>query len=217
MAEETKQEEQWQDDPDVQLMIRVRNGDATAFEELMLRNQGRVLSVIRNLVGDLELAEDLTQEVFLRVYRAREKYSPTAQFSTWLYRIVHNLTLNALRFRKRHQEVLFGSVRRSSDSGQDSGDTWSMEDTLAARSGLMPTRQVASKETQAVVREAIDSLGERQRMAILLHRFEGMNYEQIGSVMSLSPQAVKSLLCRARVHLRELLMPYMDEEGGETS
>ncbi|MDO5554259.1 MAG: sigma-70 family RNA polymerase sigma factor [Planctomycetia bacterium] len=203
----------WLDDPDVQLMLRVREGDAAAFEELMMNNQSRVLSLLQNLTGDRELAEDLAQEVFLRIYRTRARYVPTARFSTWLYRVVHNLAFNAMRFKRRHKELLFGAVTRPNDGQSSSENGWSVEETLQEKSGLMPTRQIARQETCRKVREAIDALGDRQRMALLLHRFEGMSYEQIGQIMSLTPQAVKSLLCRARVKLRELLAPFVADDS----
>ncbi|MDO5565239.1 MAG: sigma-70 family RNA polymerase sigma factor [Planctomycetia bacterium] len=201
--------EQWQNDPDVQLMLKVRDGDAFAFEELMTRNQSRVLTLLQSMVGSREQAEDLTQEVFLRVYKARMNYQPEAQFSTWLYRIVHNLALNSLRMKHRRPELLFSGASTGSDPASSSA--FSVEETFPEKSSLMPTRQVARNELQAVVRRAIDGLGERQRMAIILHRFEGMSYEQIAQVMEMSPKAIKSLLCRARVSLKEALRPYMEE------
>ncbi len=201
--------EQWQNDPDVQLMLKVRDGDAFAFEELMTRNQSRVLTLLQSMVGSREQAEDLTQEVFLRVYKARLSYQPEAQFSTWLYRIVHNLALNSLRTKHRRPELLFSGAGAGTDPASSSA--FCVEETFPEKSSLMPVRQVARNELQAVVRRAIDGLGERQRMAIILHRFEGMSYEQIAQVMEMSPKAIKSLLCRARVRLKEVLRPYIEE------
>lgn len=196
-------------DPDTQLMMEVKAGSAIAFEELMARNQAKVHSLLFHFVGDREQAEDLTQEVFLKVYRARESWEPSAKFSTWLFRIVHNLALNALRSRRRRPELLFGGAKTS--TGENQSGTFSVEENIVAKSGLLPTRQLDRQETQKVVRLAMESLGERQREAILLHRFEGMSYQQIADVMELTPQAVKSLLCRARIGLREALAPYLEE------
>lgn len=196
------------EDPDVLLMLKIQEGDAFAFEELMSRNQSRVHSLLQNMVGNWQLAEDLTQEVFLRIYRARSTYSPDAPFSTWIYRIVHNIALNAIRSKHRHPELLFSGASRKQTNQSSS---FAFENTLLAKSGLLPTRQLDQKEIQEVVRCAINSLSERQRMALLLHRFEKMSYQQIADIMSLTPQAVKSLLCRARLNLKDLLQPYVDE------
>ncbi|MDO5580399.1 MAG: sigma-70 family RNA polymerase sigma factor [Planctomycetia bacterium] len=198
-------------DPDIVLMLKIQQGDALAFEELMNRNQDRVHSLLQNMIGNWQLAEDLTQEVFLRIYRARSTYSPDAPFSTWLYRIVHNIALNAIRSKHRHPELLFSGAG-GKQSNQSS--SFAFENTLLAKSGLLPARQLAQKEIQEVVRSAIDCLSERQRMALLLHRFEKMSYQQIADIMSLTPKAVKSLLCRARLNLKDLLKSYV-EEGEE--
>ncbi len=209
-SEQILEERRLENDLDVKLMLKVKQGDALAFEELMLRNQNRVHSLLQNMVGNWQLAEDLTQEVFLRIYRARDTYEPNAPFSTWLYRIVHNVALNAIRSKQRHPELLFSGANRKNDGQTAQSGEFLIEDTILARSGLLPTRQLAQKELQQVVRQAIDLLGERQRMALLLHRFEQMSYQQIAEVMDLSEKAVKSLLCRARLNLREILKPYMD-------
>lgn len=198
-------------DPDVRLMREIKAGSALAFEELMARNQAKVHSLLAHFTGDATLAEDLTQEVFLKVYRARETYEPSAKFSTWLYRIVHNLALNALRTRRRHPELLFGAAAGKPSAEANRSGVVAMEETIAAKSALTPTRRLDKKEAQDVVRKAIETLGERQREALLLNRFEGMNYQQIAEVMALTPQAVKSLLCRARLELRETLQPYIEE------
>jgi RNA polymerase sigma-70 factor, ECF subfamily len=191
-------------DPDVRLMLEVRDGNAAAFEELVLRYQGRLLNVLRHLVGNRELAEDLAQEVFLRVYRSRESYEPGAKFSTWLYTIAHHVGANALRTRSRHPEVTLDS-RDSGPMGARTFDTM-----LQASSGQMPARQLDKVEMREIVGLALESLGERQRMAVLLSKFEEMSYAEISAVMDLSPQAIKSLLSRARENLRDVLQPYMD-------
>ena len=194
-------------DPDVRLMLEVREGSAAAFETLMLRFQGRVLSVLKHAVGNQELARDLTQDVFLRVYRARLTYVPGAKFSTWLFTIVNNVALNALRGKSRRPEVQFGQA--NFNAGVDES-RFQMENAIQASSGMIPTRRIDKMELNEVVKHAVDSLGERQKMATLLHRFEGMSYLEIAETMSLTPQAVKSLLCRARLTLKEILLPYVE-------
>ena len=191
-------------DPDVRLMLQVREDDATAFEELMLRYQGRVLSVLRHVVGNQDLAEDLTQDVFLRVFRARKTYTPGSKFSTWLFTIANNVALNAIRRQKRKPEYQFTTAGTSTSSMP------TIDNTVPENSALMPTRQIDHQEMRETVRLAIETLSENQRMAILLNKFEGMNYTDIAQVMKLTPQAVKSLLCRARVNLRTVLEPYIE-------
>ncbi len=198
-------------DPDVRLMLEVRDDSAAAFEELMLRYQGRVLTVLEHLVGDRDQAEDLTQEVFLRVYRARKSYVPGAKFATWLFTIANNVASNALRTRTRRREVRLRSPDTSS-----SGPIV-LQRAVQASSGQMPARQLDKAEIRDVVRLALASLNERQRMAVLLSKFEEMSYADIADSMQLSPQAVKSLLSRARVNLREVLEPYLEHGGRPAS
>jgi len=191
-------------DPDVRWMLRVRAADAAAFEELVARYQNRLLMVLRHLVGDAEQAEDLAQEVFLRVYRARKRYQPGAKFATWLYTIAHRAAANALRSRARRPEVTL-QARESGPLGAQP-----LARMLQASSGQMPARQLDKAEMREIVRMSLDMLNERQRMAVLLSKFEGMSYEDISQVMELSSPAVKSLLSRARENLREVLQPYIE-------
>jgi RNA polymerase sigma-70 factor (ECF subfamily) len=184
-------------------MLQVRDNDAHAFEELMLRYQNRLLSLLTHLVGQRDLAEDLAQEVFLRVYRARNSYVPGAKFSTWLFTIAGNVASNALRSKARRREVHLAPL--ASDSAPQS-----LEAIALAASGLMPTRHLDKTELRAAVQQAIGSLNERQRMAVLLAKFEHFSYADIAEVMGMSPQAIKSLLSRARCNLKEALQPYLD-------
>ena len=140
-------------DPDVRLMLEVRDGNAPAFEELVLRYQGRLLTVLRHLVGSREQAEDLTQEVFLRVYRARESYEPGAKFATWLYTIANHVAANALRSRSRRHEVTL----QTRDSGPMGARP--LDIMLQASSGQMPARQLDKAEMREIVRMAMESLG----------------------------------------------------------
>jgi len=190
-------------DPDVRLMLQVRDDSATAFEELVLRYQGRLVTVLEHLVGSRDQAEDLAQEVFLRVYRARKSYVAGAKFTTWLFTIANNVALNALRTRSRRHEVTL----RSRDSGPLGARP--LDTMLQASSGQMPARQLDKAEMRDIVRMALETLNERQRMAVLLSKFEGMSYADIAQTMELTPQAIKSLLSRARSNLREVLEPYV--------
>jgi len=194
-------------DTNIRLMLAVRKDDASAFEELMVRFQGRVQSLFRHLIGNRELAEDLTQDVFLRVFRARKTYQPNAKFSTWLFTIANNVAFNQIRRQRRKPEMQFGGETDESHSET----AWEPAEMIAAESESMPARQLDKSELREMVRLAVEALNERQRMAVLLNRFEGMNYAEIADVMQLSPQAVKSLLCRAHIQLRNLLQKYVQK------
>jgi RNA polymerase sigma-70 factor (ECF subfamily) len=198
-------------DPDVRLMLEVREGSATAFEELMIRYQGRVVTVLEHLLGKRGEAEDLSQEVFLRVFRARGGYEPGAKFSTWLFTIVNNLVANHHRSQSRRREVQL--------EGRESGPYGfkPLEQMALDASSQMPTRQLDKAELRELVRSSLSVLNERQRMAVLLNKFEDMSYAEIAETMKLSPQAVKSLLSRARVQLREVLEPYIGSQYSSTS
>jgi RNA polymerase sigma-70 factor (ECF subfamily) len=191
-------------DPDARLMLRVRDGDAGAFGEIVRLYQSRLLTVLQNLMGGREQAEDLTQEVFLRAYRARESYRPDAKFSTWLFTIANNVAKNAKRSKARRHEV-----NLTEDTGTQTGNP--LESLAQAASGSMPARRLDKVELAEMVRIALDSLNERQRMAVLLSKFEGMSYADIAIAMDMSTSAIKSLLTRARDNLRNVLEPYMHE------
>ncbi len=192
-------------DPDVRLMLKVRDDDAAAFDELMLRYQNRLVTVLEHLVGRRDQAEDLAQEVFLRVYRARKRYVAGAKFSTWLYTIANHVAANALRSLSRRPEVNLST--RPSESGSSS----ILDKMAIAASGAMPARQLDKRELRDIVHEALQGLNERQRMAVLLNKFEDMSYADIAVAMEMSPQAIKSLLSRARVNLKEILEPYLED------
>jgi RNA polymerase sigma-70 factor (ECF subfamily) len=190
-------------DPDVRLMLQVRDDHAAAFEELVARYQVRLISVFQHSLGERDQAEDLAQEVFLRVYRARKTYVPSSRFSTWLFTIAHNVASNARRSRFRRREVQV--VGRSTSSMSASP----LAQMIEAASGLHPTRRLDRTERAQLVHLAMETLSDRQRMALLLSKFEGMSYAEIGEVMELTTSAIKSLLSRARGNLRDILQPYV--------
>jgi RNA polymerase sigma-70 factor (ECF subfamily) len=192
-------------DPDVRLMLEVRDDNAAAFEELMLRYQNRLVTVLEHLVGSRDQAEDLAQDVFLRVYRSRKRYVPGAKFSTWLFTIANNVAANARRSRSRRREV---SVSVN-DGGASGGNQ--LDQLAQAASGLMPARQLDKAEMRGIVRLAIESLNDRQRMAVLLSKFEDMSYADIAAAMEMTQEAIKSLLSRARLNLKDVLEPYLEK------
>src|SRR5690606_31835802 len=136
-----------------------------------------------HLTGGRDQGEDLAQEVFLRVYRSRKHYEPKSKFSTWLFTIANNVASNALRSRSRRREV-------SLDPSESGGfGARPMEQLVAAASGLMPARQFDKAEMRDVVRQSLSVLNERQRMAVLLNKFEEMSYADIATAMNMTPQA----------------------------
>jgi RNA polymerase sigma-70 factor (ECF subfamily) len=189
-------------DPDVKLMLQVRNDVPGAFEVLVERYQDRLLGIMSHLIGgNAQQAEDLTQDVFLRIYRARKGYRPKARFSTWLFTIANNVALNYLRGKGRNPTVGFGD-------GSDSQPPRPSGEFVISPEGT-PSTQMRQAELSEIVREAVGSLGDDQRLAVLLNKFEEMSYSEIAAVMGKTEAAVKSLLARARMNLRDRLEPYL--------
>jgi RNA polymerase sigma-70 factor (ECF subfamily) len=201
-------------DPDIRRMLRVRDDDDTAFAELVELYHQRLVTVLQHLIGGSQEAEDLAQEVFLRVYRGRKKYHPRAKFSTWLFTIANNLALNHLRNRQRKPVVPL-NLRDSGPLGPRPAEQ------MVPDRERPPTHHLAQQELAEVVKRALETLNERQKVAVVLNKFEDMNYAEIADVMGLTTKAVKSLLSRARENLRVALREYIymdqpvpdDEEG----
>src|SRR5438876_8699592 len=187
-------------------MLRVRDNEAGAFEELVELYQHRLVAIMHHLVGNAEEAEDLAQEVFLRIYRVRKTYHPRAKFSTWLFTIANNLALNALRSRQRKPAVPL-DVRDSGPLGPRPAEQ------LVRDRDHQPGDRIQQQELAAVIQQALEGLNERQRAAVVLNKFEDMNYAEIAEVMGLTTKAVKSLLSRARENLRLALKQYIYMEG----
>ena len=188
-------------DPDVRLMVQAREDIQGAFEALVERYQSRLVGILFHMVGNKEEAEDLCQEVFLRIYKARKGYRPRAKFSTWLFTIANNLALNHLRRKGRTQNLPLGGVSGSQPVPPVAQD-------LVGREGT-PSTELRQAELSGLVRDALAALNEDQKMAVLLNKFEEMSYAEIGDIMGRSPAAIKSLLARARNQLREQLEPYL--------
>jgi len=181
-------------DYDAELMLRVKDGDSESFGVLLDKHRASVIHFLHRMVQNHAVAEELAQEVFLRVYRSRSSYEPTAKFTTWLFRIATHLALNSLRDGKNER----GQERLDEDSAE------------------IPARQVSDRlpsiEQRMVyesrleeVRRAIAALPHKQRAAVLMHKYEEMEYTQIAKVLGCSESAVKSLLFRAYETLRTRL------------
>ncbi len=189
-------------DSDLELMLRVSRGDAESFEVLLGRYRLPLVNYVSRLVGDRALGEDLAQEVFLRVYQARERYQPEAKFTTWLYRIATNLALNAIRDRK--PEVTAAAAEDDPDGA-----------AIAARlADSRPTaeQQLMARDRERMIRQAVEALPEKQRAAVILHKYQDVEYRQIAKILETSESAVKSLLFRAYESLRGRLEPLL--KGG---
>jgi RNA polymerase sigma-70 factor, ECF subfamily len=184
------------EDPDVRLMLRVQEDDPEAFNELLERYRTRIFGHLYRLLSNRQDAEDLTQEVFLRLYRSRKRYQPTARFATWLFHITQNVASNAFRSRRRRPCV-------SLEPGTASGEGRCPGDLLFDR-GEEPSRPLEQAEVAAQVRAAVSTLADRQRAAVL-HQLEDRSYSEVAARMEMSPEAAKSLLYRARNQLREYL------------
>jgi RNA polymerase sigma-70 factor (ECF subfamily) len=187
---------------DEELMARVAGSDARAFEVLVRRHQRRVLNLIyRSIGGDPVQAEDVAQEVFLRIWRAAESYESKAKFTTWIYRIAVNLCLDGLKAAHRKQSMVHLHADAEHPDEHDEllsacGSTPSPEDLLLAA------------EQSGRIFAALQSLPANQRMAVVLAKFDGLSYEEISGILDCSVSAVESLLVRAKKTLREkLLLP----------
>ncbi len=184
---------------DVALMARIGAGDHAAFRALVERHQDAVVGTVAKMLGNPADAEDIAQQVFLRLWKHARQYRPEAKFTTYLFTIARNLVFNETRRRSRRKEV-------SADEREESSHL-----QVAADESAQPDAELLRAELQQAVDKAINALPEVQRMAVVLRRYEQMPYEEIADVLKLSLPAVKSLLFRARTTLREALRDYMDE------
>lgn len=181
-------------DFDAELMLRVKAGDGASFDVLLEKHRSSVIHFLQRMIQNHAVAEELAQEVFLRVYRSRSTYEPTAKFTTWLFRIATHVALNALRNGKNER----------------------FQERLDDDTGLTPARQVSDRRPSVEqsmvyqtkldeIRRAIGALPQKQRAAVLMHKYEEMEYSQIAGVLGCSESAVKSLLFRAYETLRARL------------
>jgi RNA polymerase sigma-70 factor (ECF subfamily) len=188
-------------DPDAALMLRVREGDRDAFETLVEKYKQPVVNLVARTIGDFTEAEDIAQHTFVQVYKSAHRYEVTAKFSTWLFTIARNLSLNEIRRRTRHPAD-------SLDETFEDGDANPIRQAPDHQT-VGPTEHLLRDELEAKVEEAIAGLPEKQRTALLMCRHEEFSYEQIAAVIGCSLSATKSLIHRARETLKERLKPYL--------
>jgi RNA polymerase sigma-70 factor (ECF subfamily) len=189
-------------------MLDVKAGDDASFELLLRKYRTPLVHYLGRMAGDAAAAEDLAQEVFLRIYRARSQYSPSAKFTTWIFRIATNLALNARRDgRYRRLEVSLQEVGHSEE-----GDPRVLE-IPDRRPGA--EQSLLARDRAMLIRRAVEELPEKQRAAVLLHKYEEMDYDQIAGILNCSESALKSLLFRAYETLRVKLAPLQGGRVGQ--
>lgn len=186
---------------DAQVMLRVKEGDDAGFEYLVTKFRRPMMAFMYRMAHNSAVAEELVQEIFLRVYRSRQTYNAEAKFSTWLYRIATNLAVNHARDTKYERPEMTVNL---DEPDEETGSTIDLADnTMTAEQAIL------RRERLAAIRQHVQNLPERQRMAVLMHKYQGMDYRQIGEVLKLSESATKSLLFRAYETLREKLKDFI--------
>ncbi len=186
---------------DADIMLRVAKGDDAAFNYLVDKFRRPIIGFMYRTTHNQATAEELAQEVFLRVYRSRESYEASAKFSTWLYRIATNLAVNNARDTKHERAENQVSL---DEPDEESGSTMDLADTR-----ISVEQQLLRNERLAAIRKVVEALPERQRMAVLMHKYQNMDYKEIAGVLKLSESATKSLLFRAYESLRESLQQFL--------
>jgi RNA polymerase sigma-70 factor (ECF subfamily) len=186
---------------DAEIMLRAKAGDESAFAYLVQKYRRPMVSFMYRMSHNAAAAEDLAQEVFLRVYRSRTSYEASAKFTTWLYRIATNLAVNHARDTRHERPENMASL---DEPDEETGTTMDVAD-----SSLTVEQQILRRERMDAIRNKVQALPERQRMAVIMHKYQQMDYRQIGEVLKLSESATKSLLFRAYETLREQLKEFI--------
>jgi len=184
-------------DDDAQLMVNFQRGDSGAFDVLVGKYHVQVINIIYRFLGRVDVAEDLAQDVFVKVYQAAPVYKPTAKFSTWLYRIVANYCLNYRRDRAGRAVVPMSALGKEEGRPVD----FAVEHDAS--------KALEADELRGAVRAALRSLPPKQRLAVILDKYRGLSHREIGRALGSSEKAVKSLLARARENLRRMLAPHI--------
>jgi RNA polymerase sigma-70 factor (ECF subfamily) len=186
---------------DADIMLRVKAGDQSAFDYLVQKYRRPLVSFMYRMARNAAVAEDLAQEVFLRVYRSRESYEASAKFTTWLYRIATNLAVNHARDTRHERPEVTVSIDEPDD---DTGTTFELPDA-----NLTAEQAMVRRERLLAIRSRVEALPEQQRLAVVMHKYQQMDYKQIAEVLKKSESATKSLLFRAYETLREQLKEFL--------
>ncbi len=186
---------------DAEVMLRVKAGDQSAFDYLVQKYRRPLVGFMYRMAHNAAAAEDLAQEVFLRIYRSRQTYEASAKFTTWLYRIATNLAVNHARDTRHERAEMTVSL---DEPDEETGTTPDLADgTITAEEALV------RRERMLAIRAKVEALPERQKMAVIMHKYQQMDYKQISQVLKLSESATKSLLFRAYETLREQLKEFV--------
>lgn len=188
------------EDVSTQLMLRVKQGDMQAFERLVELHQSAIVGTVTRMLGSVDDAHDIAQQVFVRIWKSAPRYEPTAKFTTWLFTITRNLVFNETRRRSRRREVPLEPETEDDQPRQ-----------IANHTVPGPDRQAQQEELEKALDRAISALPEKQRLAVVLRRHQELPYEQLCEILGMSLPAVKSLLFRARNELRKSLAAYLDD------
>jgi RNA polymerase sigma-70 factor (ECF subfamily) len=191
-------------DPDVRLMLEFQEGNKASFETLLHKYFPRLVNFIYRYLSSREAAEDIAQEVFIRVYKSGASYKPQSKLQTWIFTIARNLSLNELR-RNKHRTVSLDATF-SSDEGE-------LQRQVQDPNSPNPSDDILRREKADAVKAAINDLPENQRVAVLLRRYEQFSYEEIAQMLNISSKAVKSLLSRAKESLKEKLTGWAKTPG----
>ena len=186
---------------DAQIMLRVKTGDQSAFDYLVQKYRRPIVSFMYRMARNSSAAEDLAQEVFLRVYRSRASYEASAKFTTWLYRIATNLAVNHARDTRHERPEVTVSL---DEPNEESGTTLELPD-----GSLTAEQAMVRRERMLAIRSKVEALPEPQKLAVIMHKYQQMDYKQIAEVLKKSESATKSLLFRAYETLREQLKEFV--------
>ncbi len=186
---------------DAEIMLRAKAGDQSAFDYLVQKYRRPMVSFMYRMARNAAVAEDLAQEVFLRVYRSRESYEASAKFTTWLYRIATNLAVNHARDTRHERPEVQVSIDEPDD---DTGTTLEIPDR-----SLNAEQSIVVRERMLAIRSKVEALPEQQKLAVIMHKYQQMDYKQIADVLKKSESATKSLLFRAYETLREQLKEFI--------
>jgi len=186
---------------DAEVMLRVKAGDQSAFDYLVQKYRRPLVSFMYRMARNAAVAEDLAQEVFLRVYRSRASYEASAKFTTWLYRIATNLAVNHARDTRHERAEVMVSL---DEPDEETGTTLDLAD-----GAITAEQAIVQRERLLAIRRKVEALPERQRLAVVMHKYQQMDYRQIAEVLKLSESATKSLLFRAYETLREQLKEFI--------
>ncbi|MGD1022850.1 MAG: sigma-70 family RNA polymerase sigma factor [Candidatus Sulfotelmatobacter sp.] len=186
---------------DAEVMLRVKAGDQSAFDYLVQKYRRPLVSFMYRMARNTAAAEDLAQEVFLRVYRSRQTYEASAKFTTWLYRIATNLAVNHARDTRHERPEVTVSL---DEPDEETGTTLDVAD-----GAVTAEESLVRRERTLAIRAKVEALPERQKLAVIMHKYQQMDYKQIAEVLKLSESATKSLLFRAYETLREQLKEFL--------